>query len=74
MCDKRGAFPKSKISSLVQGLKISHIDFDLKVIAGERKLTESNTWYLMTDSTHAYAILPRVMRSNKSYIPLSMVN
>lgn len=49
LCDSRGAFPKLKINSLVSGLKISHIDFDLSILDGKRVLADSGTWYLMTD-------------------------
>lgn len=73
MCDSHGAFPKAKISSLISGLKISHIDFDISIVDGSRVLADSGTWYLMTDQTHAYAILPRKMRQNRAYIPLQLV-
>lgn len=72
MCDSHGAFPKAKISSLVSGLKITHIDFDISIVDGSRVLADLGTWYLMTDQTHAYAILPRKMRQNRSYIPLQL--
>lgn len=57
---------------LLKGVpRLKHISYDANITNGTTEL-DPNFWYIMT-TTHAYAILPKKMRTMKAYLPLSML-